>query len=257
MESQIVDTEFGDVVHVAQSSPHPSVIVVCEHASNRVPDCIDLSVSSQVLKSHVAWDPGALGVAKALSEQMSGVLVFGGVSRLVYDCNRPPEAESAMPARSENFEITGNIGLSAQDRARRIRHVYTPFSNTVSDVITHHKSALHLLVTIHSFTAVYMGKTRDVELGLLHGEDARFATAMMQDLPGGLKFVTRLNEPYGVEDGVSHTLNEHGVKNDLLNVMIEIRNDLIETEAQQSGVAAMLAPWLERTLAGFSKVGPV
>ena len=49
-------------------------------------------------------------------------------------------------------------------------------------------------------------------------------------------------------DGVAHTLDEHGHKNGLLNVMLEIRNDLIATEAQQQDWGERLAPWVLRTL---------
>jgi predicted N-formylglutamate amidohydrolase len=51
----------------------------------------------------------------------------------------------------------------------------------------------------------------------------------------------RRNEPYGPEDGVTHTLNLHGGRRGLLNAMIEIRNDLITEEAGQSAWAGRLA----------------
>ncbi len=57
--------------------------------------------------------------------------------------------------------------------------------------------------------------------------------------------VVHRNRPYGPQDGVTHTLVEHGVSRGLLNVMLEIRNDLIGDSASQ----AAMARWLSRCLA--------
>ena len=53
-------------------------------------------------------------------------------------------------------------------------------------------------------------------------------------------------------DGVTHTLDLHGSRNDLANVMLEIRNDLIETPRQQAKMDDMLAGWLQATIAGLA-----
>jgi len=85
-------------------------------------------------------------------------------------------------------------------------------------------------------------------LGLLHGRDDRFAEAMMARQPETLPWNVRLNEPYSAADGVAHTLDLHGCDNGLLNVMLEIRNDLIATAEQQADWAEQLAPWIRSTL---------
>jgi len=77
------------------------VVLVCEHASHYIPAQFDgLGLSDDARHSHAAWDPGAMGVALLMAKQMDAALVASGVSRLVYDCNRPPTAIDAMPARS-------------------------------------------------------------------------------------------------------------------------------------------------------------
>ena len=80
-------------------------LVVCEHASNRIPEVLgDLGLDQAAAReSHIAWDPGALGVATALAARISAPLVHGSISRLVYDCNRPPDAASAIPETSESL----------------------------------------------------------------------------------------------------------------------------------------------------------
>ena len=226
------------------------VMLVCEHASNYIPAHLhDLGLTPAQKVSHIAWDPGALGVARALAERLKAPLIAGGQSRLVYDLNRPPEATSAIPERSEVHDIPGNQNLSEAARKERISQVYAPFYAALVQALTERCSNLKLLVTLHSFTPVFKGETRAVELGILHGQDASFAQAMIKLTPDNCAFSVQLNQPYSAKDGVAHTLDEHGCKNGLLNVMLEIRNDLIETPEQQSSWADLLAPWLLQTLA--------
>ncbi|MEX0283574.1 MAG: N-formylglutamate amidohydrolase [Paracoccaceae bacterium] len=248
MESQATYVDFGDVVDVTPAIGAPQVVVVCEHSSNRMPAGLDdLGLSGDALTSHVAWDPGALGVAQGLAGHLNAVLVSGGVSRLVYDCNRPPEADSAVPARSEVHDIPGNRSLSKAARAERVSGVYEPFRKTLAEQINRHRASLGLMVTVHSFTPVYNGQPREVEIGLLHGRDTRFCRAMLANTPDDIGHNVRLNEPYAAVDGVAHTLDEHGAANDLQNVMIEIRNDLIQRPEQQAGMAILLADWISNT----------
>ncbi|CUK06733.1 putative N-formylglutamate amidohydrolase [Ruegeria denitrificans] len=231
------------------------VLLVCEHASNRIPKFLgDMGLTAKARESHIAWDPGALGVAQNMAAQMSASLVYGGVSRLVYDCNRPPEAAGAMPVRSEEYDIPANAAMTSDERQARTENVYVPFSDALSGQISQHPS-LQLMVTVHSFTPVYHGQKREVELGVLHGKDDRFAMAMMQTVPADSPYVTLLNEPYSAADGVAHTLDMQAWPNGLANVMIEIRNDLIRTPEQQRAIAGHLVAWINRTLDGFQVGG--
>jgi predicted N-formylglutamate amidohydrolase len=250
MESEKTVTTFGDVFQEVPMGANPGALVVCEHASNRVPPALNrLGLSATALESHIAWDPGAKEVANALAKTLNGVLLVACISRLVYDCNRPPDAASAIPDRSEVYDIPGNTGLSADARAERVAGVYTPFRAALSRTIRRYRSSLACLITVHSFTPVFNGATRGVELGVLHGRDDRLAREMMRALPDAPPHDTRLNAPYSAADGVTHTLDLHGAANNLPNVMIEIRNDLIRTDDEQRGMAAYLGPWIMSALA--------
>ena len=225
------------------------VLLVCEHASNRIPAALNnLGLDESTRLSHIAWDPGALAVAQEMSRLLDARLVASTVSRLVYDCNRPPEASGAMPERSEVFDIPGNHNLSAGEKAARVTDVYDPFRNLLAETITTSPTQ-PVLVTIHSFTPVYMGKPRDVEIGILHDSDTRLADFMLAQASKHTELNTRRNDPYGPEDGVTHTLKQHALPNGLLNVMIEIRNDLIATTDQQRVIAKTLAGLITDALA--------
>ncbi|PCJ77062.1 MAG: N-formylglutamate amidohydrolase [Rhodobacteraceae bacterium] len=225
-----------------------AVLLVCEHASKHIPASLDnLGLDEQTANSHVAWDPGALSVAKHLNASLDATLIAATVSRLVYDCNRPPEAPGAMPAKSEIFPIAGNQNIPPEEKAARVAEIYVPFTNAIRDAIAARTDAgrATVIVTIHSFTPIYFGEKRKVELGVLHDEDATLADAMLA-IPSTME--VQRNQPYGPEDGVTHTLKLHALPNGLLNVMIEIRNDLIATEADQKKVADELSSMISQAL---------
>ena len=241
---------FSPVSVVNQGGKFPAIIV-CEHASNFVPDIYgDLGLAEEELQSHIAWDPGAREVSDHLSRLLDSPLVRGEVSRLVYDCNRPPEASDAMPVKSETTVIKGNDKLGELQRQARIEQIYLPFSECLAAAISG-MSNPSVLITIHSFTPVYHGMQRDVEIGILHDTDSRLADVMLLLANRHTDLIVRRNEPYGPQDGVMHTLREHGIANQLLNVMIEIRNDLIVTDQQSEAIAKMLHGLLLDALGKF------
>jgi predicted N-formylglutamate amidohydrolase len=229
-----------------------AVILVCEHASRRLPERLGtLGLSPEALESHIAWDPGALAVSRLLADALDATLIYQRFSRLVYDCNRPPEAPGAMPALSEIYEIPGNATLSDEERRARTEAIYSPFRQALSQLVADRvaNDRPPVIVTLHSFTPVYHGVRRDVEVGILHDSDSRLADAMLAATGKDAPFLTRRNEPYGPDDGVTHTLIEHGVKNGLQNVMIEIRNDLIATKDGQRVMAVYIGDLLGKALA--------
>lgn len=235
-----------DVVRLINASGSSSVVLVCEHASSFIPDHLEnLGLKPEDRQSHAAWDPGALAVAKRLSDRLNAKLVASAISRLVYDCNRPPEAADAMPERSERIAVPGNVGLDAAARKERAATYYVPFRQAVVSAVN--ATASPILITVHSFTPTYDGQPRSVEIGVLHDDDTRLADAML-DAAIASSLDARRNEPYGPQDGVTHTLKEHAVKAGHPNVMIEIRNDLITDEAQQHQIADCLGEWLDASL---------
>ena len=236
----------ADQMGVAQtinSTGASPVVLVCEHASSFIPAALDgLGLSDAAKVSHAAWDPGALAVAQRMAQRLDAVLVASCVSRLVYDCKRPPEAPGAMPAKSEIFDVPGNAALTTVQRAARAATYYVPFRDLLVQTVAARPAPV--LVTIHSFTPVYNGAPRAVEIGVLHDTDTRLADAMLDLAPAHTSADVQRNAPYGPGDGVTHTLQVHGTAHGHPNVMIEVRNDLIQTEEQQAQMGDMLAEWL-------------
>ncbi len=243
------DETVADVLNAQAASP---VVLVCEHASAFIPPSFQsLGVAEAALSSHVAWDPGALALAERMALHLDAVLVAAKTSRLVYDCNRPPDAPDAMPTRSEVVDVPGNVGLSPSQKADRVDTYYEPFRQTIAHVMN--KRVDPVLITIHSFTPVFHGHPREVEIGVLHDSDARLADALLSnDSLSNLK--VQRNAPYGPGDGVTHTLKEHALPGGHLNVMLEVRNDLIADAPSQATMADQLSAWVEQALADTGAV---
>ncbi|MEX3316130.1 N-formylglutamate amidohydrolase [Sulfitobacter sp. PS-8MA] len=242
-ESETVQ-EAVEVINAGAKAP---VVLVCEHAARDIPSHFEgLGLDAAALESHVAWDPGALSVARQMSDELDAVLVAGRVSRLVYDCNRPPDAPGAMPAQSEIFAIPGNAELDDSARAARVTRYYEPFRATLAATIK--RVDAPVIVTVHSFTPIYHGRPRAVEIGVLHDSDTRLADAMLATAEEHTDLKVLRNAPYGPQDGVTHTLKEHGLVHGHPHVMLEIRNDLIATEAEQQQMGAMISTWLRAAL---------
>lgn len=242
----ILGPNDGPAAEVTNPQGAAAICLVCEHASAFIPPALaDLGVAPEHRLSHAAWDIGGLDLAVALSAKLDAPLVASRVSRLVYDCNRPPSAPGATPEQSEVVDVPGNVGLSDAARAARVSEVYNPFKDLLRTTLDGFATP-PCLVTIHSFTPVWFDQRREVELGLLHDSDDRLARAMLVNRPEHLD--ARLNAPYSVTDGVTHTLREHAIPRGLQNVMIEVRNDLISDSDGVARFADILSTMLSKAI---------
>ncbi len=226
------------------------IVLVCEHASNHFPEAWgDLGLTVAERQTHIAWDPGALDLARGLSLRLDATLVHAQVSRLIYDLNRAPDQAGAMAARSEIYDVPGNAALGMNERASRTAAIYAPFHAGLHRVITERiaRGLAPVMITVHSFTPVYFSKPRAVEFGVIHDADATLAHAIC-DAARTLPLRTELNTPYAAADGVTHTLRLHATPYGLPHAMLEVRNDLINTSAKADVMADMLAPVLNMGL---------
>ena len=244
---------FRPIIENAQSRGR--VVLVCEHASNHIPEAWgDLGLSAAQRVAHIAWDPGALGLARNLAQRLDAVLVHAPVSRLVYDCNRAPDMPGAMPLRSEIHDIPGNARISAEERAARTAAIYVPFHDGLHALLMDRiaRGLDPVVVTIHSFTPVYFGAPRAVEFGVIHDADTALARSILDAARSGTTLKAEMNEPYSAQDDVTHTLRLQATPYGLPNAMLEIRNDLIATPAAEAAMADRLALALAAAVAALT-----
>ena len=237
----------GDDIELVNPVGKGRMIFACEHATNFIPEeYAGLGLDAPALESHIAWDLGAWAVARELSIKFDAPLIAPGVSRLLFDCNRSIDAHDAVVEKSEIYDVPGNKKISDTERNNRIERYHVPFHRALSQIIEKcvERDPDVTFVTIHSFSPVFNGESRDLDIGLLHDSDDRLANAIEKTANADGIFDVRSNEPYGIEDGVTYTLAKHALPRGLPNVMLEIRSNLIRDVASQKKMAGYLAKHL-------------
>ncbi len=232
------DPEPVSLFNPSASAP---LLLLCEHASNFIPPQFEnLQLSDDALNSHIAFDIGALELAREVGLLLDAPLISTTVSRLVYDCNRPFAAEGAIPEKSEVFQVPGNANLSETEARSRYEKYYLPFESSISERLSLFAET-PLLITIHSFTPVYQAVKRTVDIGIISSRDSRLSDQIIHIAPLHTGLSVKANQPYGPEDHVTHTLDLHGNGNTLLNAMIEVKNDLLDSAEASHEIALTLA----------------
>ncbi len=230
-------------VRTTNRSGRSPLVLICDHASNHVPERFGtLGLSRDQLSRHIAWDPGASPVAQRMAGALDAVLIESRVSRLVVDCNRPLDAPDLIPTVSETTPIPGNAQVSPAERAARVALAHRPFHDAIEAVVERRlaEGRETQLVSIHSFTPVYKQVARPWQIGIVHDDDQRVATPLIAALKR-LKGVTvGDNQPYSPADRVYFTLEAHARSRGLPCAMIEIRNDEIAATAGQRKWADLL-----------------
>jgi predicted N-formylglutamate amidohydrolase len=234
------------------------LFLTCEHAGRRIPSRLgDLGISEAELNRHIGWDIGVAGVARGISEQLDAAVVMQTYSRLVIDCNRKPSRHDSIATISEHTEVPGNRDLPSEQVEARLREVFNPYHETIAAELDRRRNAGRstLLFAVHSFTPVYKGQSRPWHIGLLYNRDDRVARVLM-DLMGREPGLTvGDNEPYHITDDGDYTIPVHGEQRGLLHIEIEIRQDLIESEAGQRDWAMRLSKWMGGAIERLSDKG--
>jgi predicted N-formylglutamate amidohydrolase len=227
--------------NVAGRSPF---LLTCDHYGRTIPRVLgDLGLPASELARHIAWDIGIAGVADALSKDLDAHLIAQRYSRLVIDCNRPPDAPSSIPRISETTVIQGNADLSEEAAATRRRAIFEPYHRCIREAIERRlrDGVPTVLVSLHSFTPVYAGIARPWHIGTLYHRDTILPPRLLKLLRDEPDLVVGDNEPYAVDDDTDYTIPVHGEARGLMNSGIEIRQDLIAEPAGQHGWADRLA----------------
>lgn len=213
------------------------ILVVSDHASNRVPDDIDLGIAPELLRQHMAYDIGVAGVGARLAERAGFAAFQCGFSRLVLDVNRDADAASLIPQASDGHEIPGNV-LDEVGHAARVARFYHPYHAALGRVLDDRPPAL--ILSVHSFTprlASDPGGARPWQVGVLYNEDDRGARLALPLLAAeGLCVGDQ--QPYSGRQ-LNYTMNRHAEAEGRPYLGVEIRQDEIDSSEGQ-------ARWAER-----------
>ncbi len=200
------------------------LVLSCEHATNRVP--ADLATAFRgagaALRSHRAWDPGALELARELARRLGAPLVAARCSRLVVDANRSAHHPRVLSEWTRR--------LPPERRERILAAHWAPHREQVERLVREARAeggpVLH--VSVHSFTPRLAGRARRADVALLYDP----ARARERDLAdrwlGALAarrpdLRLRRNYPYrGTSDGLTTALRRAFPAAGYLGVELEV-----------------------------------
>jgi predicted N-formylglutamate amidohydrolase len=237
------------------------LLVLCDHASNRVPHCVaggDLGLPAEEMARHIAYDIGARGVAVELSRLLDAPALLTRFSRLVIDPNRGETDPTLLMRLYDGTIIPANRHADAAERLRRLEDWHRPYHQAITAEIEAMLAGGRepTLISMHSFTPrLRGGPPRPWHIGVLWDRDDRIAGPLIARLEAEADITVGDNEPYhGELEG--DTMYRHGTMRGLRHVLIELRQDLIETPEQEIAWARRLAPILARVVADTAAPNP-
>jgi predicted N-formylglutamate amidohydrolase len=254
-DSRAVHSAFETCGEPAAGGPF---LFTCEHATNELPEWEPEPEERALLAAHWGWDIGAADLTRALAELTRSCAVLARFSRLVCDPNRDPAEPSFVVEAVEGRRLAWNRGLDAAERRRRRQRYFDPYHEAIDRALRSRRAVPGevRLCAVHSFTPVYLGQSRPMEVGVLFDAFDEHAWR----LEGALAaegFAAMLNAPYSGFDGLIYSARRHGRAHGLVYLELEVRQDLIDTREKARAVAARIARALAAVAPpGSARFGP-
>ena len=218
------------------------ILLVCDHASSRFPKSLgDLGLDPFARRCHLAVDIGAGALTEAVAKDLGVTAVLHNYSRLVVDCNRQLMDPGAFLEYGDGILVSGNRNLRQEDKDLRASALYWPYHVAIDEQIERLKKSgpPPVMISIHSFTPVLNGESREWQMGVLWDLDEKTRTIFL----GGLRdagYHVGDNEPYSGKAPQDFTIDHHAEENGLPHIGIEIRQDLIDDDEGVAEVARVL-----------------
>ncbi len=254
------ETQAGPAPLLAEDEPRPfelinadgkaPVLLLCDHATRFIPRALGaLGLDEAFLTRHIAWDIGIAEVTRHLAERLDTPAMMSHFSRLIVDPNRQTDNPTLIPEISDGVIVPGNRGLTEAQIEQRLATFFRPYHAAIDaqlDLMLERGPA-PALISMHSFTPVMRGEERPWEIGILWNRDPRLPQPLMRRLRADGMTVGD-NLPYSGADEHGFTQHTHGDSRGLANVLIEVRQDLIDTHHGAAEWADRLAGALEEIL---------
>jgi predicted N-formylglutamate amidohydrolase len=205
------------------------ILITCEHASNELPSPYKWSASDSrdFKNAHWAWDIGAKQMSLELAEEMKVMCIYAKYSRLLCDVNRHITADTLFRKQGDGKIVDLNKNVDQLESLNRITKYYVPYYYTLKEKAAELKPKF--VFSVHSFTPVYEGKQREVEIGILFNRSEELSEKICKGLQER-RWVAKLNEPYSGKDGIYtvDSLVEAGNPSERTGLEFEFRNDLLQ-----------------------------
>jgi predicted N-formylglutamate amidohydrolase len=232
-----------------------ALLLICDHASRAIPRALGrLGLEESLLMRHIGWDIGAAGVTRRLAALLDAPAVLCGYSRLVIDCNRGLGDPTSIPEVSDGIAVPGNVGLTPAARVARVDGIFGPYHAAIATQLAAFadRGVVPVLFSVHSFTPVMNGFARPWHVGILWDKDPRVPVPLIAELAAAdPRRIVGDNEPYSEREApAGYSVRTHAVPAGLPHAGVEIRQDLIDTDAGivewADALAAALRPILAR-----------
>jgi len=236
-ESQLkTDYENARIIDYRDpANPNNEILITCEHATNDLPEDYSWTENDKrhFVNEHWGLDIGAYEMANALAAELKCVFVHSLYSRLLLDTNRSIVSDTLFRKTGDGHEVDINKNLTHEEEQNRIKRFYIPYYDALREIST--KVDPTYILSIHSFTPIYQGEPRSMEIGVLYGHDSTKLAIDLNDAMNSKGYVSDINKPY---DGIttmgtvkSLIYAKHPTKRQ--GITFEFRNDILTNEARK------------------------
>lgn len=227
-----------------------AVVISCEHAVDLVPAPYAALFKGydHLLATHRGIDFGALAIAKHVHQVCQSDFIAAKATRLLIDCNRSLHHPQCFS------EVTQH--LDAPLKQQIISQYYLPFRQQVlADIMKHISDGLTVWhLSIHSFTPVMDGRTRNADIGLLYdprrSAEKEFAAQWKQAIKQlHPQYKVRLNYPYrGTSDGLTSFLRKQFLNNQYIGIEVETNQALTKDVQMMHTIKHILSESLQNLM---------
>jgi len=212
-----------------KENPNNMIVITAEHASNGLPDGYSWTENDKTYfaDEHWGYDPGSLDMAIHLAKGLKCVLVYSLYSRLLLDVNRCITAQTLFRKSGDGKIVDLNKDITWEEEQQRIIKYHHSYFSALREVSI--KIDPLYVFSVHSFTPLYEGQPRSLEVGTLVNYSDELAEKI-NEIFKRKGYKAAVNEPYDGKQGLA-TLEallfaEYPVKRQ--GVEFEFRNDLLQ-----------------------------
>ena len=247
------ETEFsaGPPFLCLPGDPACGCLVICDHATNLIPRSYGtLGMPDDQMERHIGYDIGAAGITTRLCERLGAPGVLANYSRLLIDPNRGEDDPTLVMRLSDGAVVPGNANIDSAEIERRRVLYYEPYHAAIDAAIDAglETGRIPVILSIHTFTHNWRGRSRPWEAGILWDKDPRLALPLIEGLSRETGLTIGDNQPY-TGKLKNDCLNKHGTKRGLAHAVVEVRQDLLRDAGGQEEwgdrLARALVPLLE------------
>lgn len=216
--------ELHDAFEALAGDGDAKVFLTCEHASERLPEGYAWPAADErLVGTHWAFDLGAADLTRELAAALRAPAVLSRFSRLLVDPNRPLGDATLFRTEAEGAPVELNRDLGEAERTHRLDRYHRPYHEAIHQRLAGHGSSV--LFSIHTFTPVYEGQVRKMEVGVLFDTQEALAIELAEAIRAA-GFETRLNEPWSGRDGLIYSAEHHAAAHGKRALELEVRQDL-------------------------------